>query len=99
MNYQESTVSGQSWKRCNRVVIGNDYQQTPQIDFQTEIITVLAEGKQFREGSGGKHTAFDPAAIIPLRDPETGALTGATTTQGELYVALWSLWMQLEEGE
>lgn len=95
MNYQESTVTGTSWKRCNRIVIGNDYNQTPVIDFQEEVITALSEDKQFREGAGGLHTQFDPAAVIALRDPETGELTGGTMTQAEIYVALWSLYMGL----
>ena len=39
----------------------------------------------------------DPSASFVLRNPATGQPTGQTMRHGELYVALWSLYIGLAE--
>lgn len=40
---------------------------------------------------------FNPTDIINLRNPETGGLVGTTATHGDLYVLLYSLYLQTAE--
>lgn len=92
MNYKESDLSGSQWQRCNRITIDNRYEQTPQITMHEEIMTVVG-GKRFQENAGAVYVTFDPNAVIELLNPETGEPLGATMTQGQIHVALWSLYM------
>ena len=92
MNYKESALTGSQWQRCNRITIDNHYQQTPQITMHEETLTVVGD-KRFNENAGAVYVPFDPAAVIELLDPDTGAPLGASMTQGQIHVALWSLYM------
>jgi len=92
MNYKESTLSGSQWQRCVRVTIDNNYKQVPQVTFHEERIT-LAGDKTFQENVGAVYATFDPNAEIALLDPETGVPLGTTMTQGQVYLAMWSLYM------
>lgn len=94
-DYKQDTISGTKWQRCNRVQIINDLNDTPRIIFgEEEIISLNGEfihnqPKQYECASN-----FSYNTSINLRDPNTGELTGATSTQGELYVLLYSLYIQ-----
>lgn len=92
-NYQDTPVSGNKWQRCCSVSISNEYQQTPRVFLQEEQITEVG-GERFKKPVGGLSITFDPAAVINLLDPTTGASLGTTMTQGQIHVALWSLYMQ-----
>lgn len=94
MNYKESTLSGSQWQRCVRVTIDNQYNQTPQITMHEERITVVGDNT-FRENVGAVYAAFDPNAEIALLNPDTGEALGTTMTQGQIHLAMWSLYMQL----
>lgn len=91
-NYQETQVDGIQWQRCNAVHIQNTYGRTPSITLQEEKLTQVG-GQTFQQGAGGFNFDFNPAEVIELRDPNTGALTGGTMTMADMYVALWSLYM------
>ena len=93
MNYKEQAVSGSQWQRCNRITIDNPYQGTPQITLHEEVITLAGE-TVFHEFAGALSMPFDPAASIDLLDPESGAPLGASMPQAQIYVALWSLYIQ-----
>ena len=105
MNYKETTLSGTSWTRCRTVVITNPLAGTGPIDPSTnapfgptanfhEEKVISIDGKQTTVDAGSCRKAFDPAATIPLLNPETGEPTGATVTHAELYAILFSLYMQ-----
>lgn len=92
MNYKEQAVSGSQWQRCNRVTIDNPYQGTPQITLHEEVIT-LAGDAVFHTFAGAISMPFDPTGTVDLLDPESGAPLGASMTQAQIYVALWSLYI------
>ena len=105
MNYKETTLSGISWTRCRAVTIVNPLAGTGEIDRKTNIQdgpvayfqeeTVLSvDGKEIRADAGSCSQKFDPTAMIQLRDPVSGELTGATMTHAELYTILYSLYLQ-----
>ena len=104
-NYKETSVSGESWVRCRSVTINNPLPGKGEFDsatqerlgavayFQEEKI-VSIDGTQIAIDVGACRKAFDPEAVITLLNPDTGDPTGATVTQGDLYVILYSLYMQ-----
>lgn len=105
MNYKESSLTGTSWVRCRTVTITNPLPApegaglieaaaaVPRAFFQEEKVIAI-DGVNSVVDAGACSQAFAPAELIPLRDPDTGALTGASVSQGELYVILYSLYMQ-----
>jgi len=95
-NYQETQVTGTKWQRCNQVLINNPYNTTPAVAFKEETVVVLDSGV-FIQSQSGLACDFDPQGVINLRDPATGALTGQTMSQQDVYVALYSMYLQLAE--
>ena len=92
-DYKESTVSGTSWQRCHTVTVHNQLSQTPRIEFQEEKV-INIDGTSIPQWVGGCTKDFSAAESFPILDPATNVPTGQTLTHGELYVALYSLYMQ-----
>lgn len=92
-DYNETEVKGKRWTRCNVVHIGNPYQGAPTVTFAEENIVEVGQDT-FRQQTGQLHFPFDPEAVIELRDPRTGELTGQTTTGAAVYTALYSYYIQ-----
>jgi hypothetical protein len=88
----ETTVTGTQWNRCNAIHIQNTYGQKPQVTMQEEQITLIGD-QQFQRSTGGFSIEFDPSSVIPLLNPADGTSLGQTMTQGQIHVALWSLYM------
>lgn len=96
-DYKESTISGKSWQRCYCIVINNPYDAMPSIRFDEETRIYIGD-KTFSDPVAGIVKKFDnPASEFPLRDPATGDPVGVQMTYGEVYAALWSLYMALAE--
>lgn len=92
MNYRE-TANNTSWQRCGTVHIYNPLEGTKTCRFDEE--TVVQVGSRVVCAPESYITKdFDPEAVIPLLDPATGAPTGQTTTHGQLYLILYSLYIQ-----
>lgn len=91
--YKQTNVSGEAWQRCHQVVIENPLNARPLIRFDEERVAV-APGAPGRVPLGSLSAPFDPDAEIPLRDPQTNALTGKAITHADLYTALYSAYMQ-----
>lgn len=85
--YQQSQVTGTSYRRCNRVEISNELGHVPRVRFAEETITVLPD-RTLHEPTEDRPTGIsvpvDPTRVIAERDRATGALTGRTMTYGEL---------------
>jgi hypothetical protein len=97
-SYQESTVTGTAWKRCNKIEIRNPYQGQKLAIFLEEELTSLANGKIIQEPSTNIQEPFaDPTKIVELVDPTTGTPLGNTVTYQEIYVILHSLYIQLAD--
>lgn len=95
MNYKESTLTGTSWTRCRCVTITNPLAGTtpPTAYFQEERVVEIDGGNTTMDASSCSKP-FDPASVITMLNPITGLPTGTTTTHGELYAILYSLYMQ-----
>jgi hypothetical protein len=91
--YKEQASAGSVWLRCSSVNIDNRYGATPHAFFTESRVSEVGAAA-VEQYSANLTAAFDPASLIPLRDPETGNLTGDTVAQGTLYQILYSLYMQ-----
>lgn len=92
-NYKESTISGNKWQRCCRVVISNVYGRTPIIEFVEE--AAFSDGASVVTNQLGRiSTPFDPLSEIQLLDIDTGIPTGQTITHLDMYKYIFSLYMQ-----
>jgi hypothetical protein len=89
LDYKEQSVTGRTWQRCCAISIVNPAEGTPHVSFSEERVTQLPDRK-LSEPVSVIGVTFDPAEVIPLRDPRTGELTGASTTQGAIHAALYS---------
>lgn len=92
-NYKESDVSGVAWQRCHTVTIENQLELPKKVNFQEEQVIDIS-GKIYHEWVSGCSKDYSATASFPILDPLTGNETGQTMTHEELYVALYSLYMQ-----
>ncbi|WP_395008315.1 hypothetical protein [Undibacterium sp.] len=93
-DYKETSLTGKSWQRCNQVMISNPRNGVPMVRLSEEVIANLGE-KEFAESLPGIMFEFDPNIVIQMRNPETGeAIPGATMTGLQVYVAMFSLYIQ-----
>jgi hypothetical protein len=92
-DYKETSMNGNAWQRCKSVTIGNPLSGEKFAFFAEERVINLPDGLIFRplEGCGKKFLAD---GVFPLLDPTTNLPTGASMTHTDLYVALYSLYMQ-----
>lgn len=82
-------LEGESYTRCHQVLVDNRLDEVPRITFAQERIA-SAGGQVLHMPLPPAVMDFDPAGVIPLLDPETGAPTGASVTQAEAYALLYS---------
>jgi len=92
-NYKETAVSGSSYSRCCEIKIINPLNATPVVAFVEQQATVLLDGKVYTERSDTLTSEYDPAKLIPMRDPTTGNLTGASTSFADVYNILYSAYI------
>lgn len=95
-DYKQSTIGGTTWQRCHQIVIDNPRGAIPSVRFDEEEILALAD-REIKRPMGSLSLPFDPDRSIPLRDPETGDLTGETSTYGAAYVLLYSAYLAAAE--
>ncbi len=69
---------------------------TPKISFGEEKVVLVQENVVIKTPvpSSGLLKSFDPSATITVLDPSTGEPTGQTITHADLYVYLYSLYLQ-----
>lgn len=96
MDYKQTEGSATSWRRARQVVIHNPLNGVPSIAFQEEDAVQMGSVTMSMPGPPTAVTGqFDAAAQIPLINPQTGESLGQVATQGDLYVILYSLYLQL----
>lgn len=93
-NYRETTVTGISWQRANRVTIDNPLGGIPLIHFVEEEVVALADGHITRPLGAVMERMTDPDAAFPLLIPDTGQVVGEAT-YGQVYALLHSLYLHL----
>lgn len=87
-DYKESAVSGVLWHRFRRIVIDNPRLQAPSVTCLEEQV-VSVDGVEQRRDVGALAFRFDPAAVFPVLDPETGESTGDTATGAQVYALIY----------
>ena len=106
-NYKESTLVGSVYTRAKTLTIHNpltglvnDYtkalEHKKRVIFAEETIANI-NNTYVAISESMCHTEFNPTSIINLRNPETGEPTGNTVSHAELYVILYSLYLQTAE--
>lgn len=92
--YQESSISAAEYQRCMRIVIENEYQKAPLVNFYEETIITRADGTVIHQPVGGINMAVtDPTTAFDVYDPDTQEKTGATATLSQIYTLIWSVYM------
>jgi len=92
--YKPSEVAGVEYTRAHQIVIDNRApDQPPTITFFEERVLNAANGERRRFPQGQLRVGYDPAAEIPLLNPQTGEDTGATLSLPEIYAAVYSIYM------
>lgn len=91
-NYRETPVAGTQYQRCHQVLIHNPHNSKPHIEMFEEVVASVGDVGYSRAAEGLSFD-FDPAEVIPLLDPETGAATGQSITQAEIHRAIYSLYL------
>lgn len=92
-DYKETTTLAKEWQRCRTVTISNPLGGTPVISFEEERLIQMSDGVA-RRAAAGCGRKFNPTGTFPLLDPFTNEPIGPSMTHAELYVALYSLYMQ-----
>jgi hypothetical protein len=92
-DYKQSDLTGTQWQRCKAVIINNPLVGAKAVMFQEERVISLS-GQNLRQPLDGCSKKFSADGTFPLLDPSTNLPTGASMTHTELYVALYSLYMQ-----
>lgn len=97
-NYKEEVVSGNKWQRCHRIEISNPYVGNKTVAFYEQELVVLTSEEVIQKsvsvgGPGGLFVMFDANTVIDVINPYTLQPTGQTFTHGELYVMLFSAYM------
>ena len=102
-NYKETDLAGVSWVRCKNITITNPLDGTMQLGglvplvptayFQEEKV-ISIDGVQNTLDVGSCFKKFNPVEPITLVNPETGGPIGTTVSHEELYVILYSLYLQ-----
>lgn len=93
-DYKETTVDGVAWQRCKAVRIDNPRVGAITAYFDEERV-VAFDTESVARDVGVVSREFSPASTIPLLNPETLQPTGSTITHQDLYVMLFSLYIQV----
>ncbi len=94
MNYREQQTTGTTWRRCHEVTLFNPLGG-PQFARFSEQDASAVGSKTLTTNAGYLDRPFDPAGEFPLLDPATGLPSGQVMSHAALYLALFSLYMQV----
>jgi hypothetical protein len=89
-DYRQTVHTITQWQRCFRAVIEHARHQVPRIDFLEEVVTI--NGDETRQQVPGCSISYEPAGVVPMRDPETDQPTGQTLTQQQIHAILYSVY-------
>lgn len=91
-NYQEQSITGSEYVRCNEINIYNPLGLTPTIKFFEEKITLLTN-RTLSDPGAGIVVTFDPNKTFAVLDPTTGNPTGITSSWGDIYALIYSAYI------
>lgn len=86
-------LAGESYMRCYQIVIDNRLGQPPEVVYSQERVIADQGGAVSRHPAGTLRHRYDPAATIPVINPETGEPTGESVTQQQLMALVYSAYI------
>lgn len=86
-------LAGESYMRCYQIVIDNRLGQPPGVVYSQERVIADQGGAVSRHPVGTLRHHYEPAATIPVIDPETGEPTGEAVTQQQLMALVYSAYI------
>lgn len=92
-NYKEASATATQWQRCNCVHIDNPLGGQAIVTFAEDVVAMVGDEKFTKPGPQIVFP-FNPAEKIELRNPADGSLIGASMTGMDVYIALFSLYLQ-----
>lgn len=92
-DYKQASLTGTAWQRCHQIVIENPRGAAPTVRFDEQEVLARSDSREILTPIGSLALPFDPSKEIPLRDPATGELTGASSSYGAAYVLLYSAYL------
>jgi hypothetical protein len=92
-DYKQRSSTAMEWQRCSGVFINNPYNGAPTVRMDEEIVANVGD-KVYVNGVGCLNFNFNPEEVINIRNPSTGELVGASATSLDIYVLLYSLYIQ-----
>lgn len=94
MDYRQTEGAATTWRRAHQIIINNQRGNQPSIIFHEEDVVTLGDKTFSAPGMSAVMGLFDPAEVVPLINPLTGESLGATATHQDLYVLLYSVYIQ-----
>lgn len=89
-DYLEANITGRKWRRCSTIEIYNS-QPPDQVRIRFKENDVIDMGdSNLVVGSSFFDTIFDPTKEFPVLDTDNLEPTGETSSEGALYVLLFS---------
>lgn len=86
-------IAGESYRRCNQVVIDNPLSGPPSISFGQETIIGTGSGQVAHIPLQPINMDFDANNVITIINPETGEPTGGTIAIAEVYALIYSAYI------
>ena len=88
------TMAGEQFVRCLQVVIDNRAAlPAPVVTFHQERVVQESGGALLRAPLSPATLRFDPAAKIPVIDPDTGEATGDVVTHADVFKLVYSAYV------
>jgi hypothetical protein len=99
-DFREAPIAGTRYVRCHRIVVNNSRGATPTMAFEEESVVIVGEQVIASPATQAlPPCVFNPADVIELLDPTTGAPLGRSVTELDVQVILFSAYMrQLKRG-
>lgn len=93
-DYKQTTITGDKWTRCYQIVFDNPRSpRTPYVTIKEQEVIALADGSYLPANAGNLRFDYNPANTVNYYDPVTLETTGQTFTEEQLYLMLFSLYI------
>lgn len=96
--YNESTITGESWRRSFQLFGINEYGSGPEITFNEEDVVLMESGKLLKSFAGKVGTTFtaeNATTQFQLRNPASDEYIDQYSTYQDVFVLLHSLYFHL----
>lgn len=100
-NYDKTNVNGETWIRANKIVLLNDYGESPSITYIEEELFNFTDGTFVKKQYNPLYPVYksltqeNSNTVFDIVDSETKQNSGKSMTYKELYDSLYSLYFHL----